>query len=540
MEEKTLVILLGNARGGEQTWESMYKNLLEPYNADLALLFGKTEDKSSSLYDRAKHIWEMPEYEDWGDYYKKYCKTDTWEKITKKYPNDGVMGGVKNIHGSGSIIFAFRHFLKNNKKNILETYDRIILTRADHFYVAKHPVLDNNFIWIVEGEDYEGITDRHHIFHSKYIDEMLGVLEFFDDPKTFEKLPNFVNPEAILRLMFIENNVFDKIRRFSRVQFIVGLNNEQTRWTKAVIPLPGNKNMYIKYVGEYNQAIRNLGGNYIPENYFYKTPREIFIPRDEMIVISELVDFAIQNGYKKLHKRDDFIHKIHFRRHPYWIYFGDGSINKQCSDVIHDNVKKVFATNVIYHENEKIIPHPLGIQGKMILFDEPINRTENEINIHDICYDKTIMINLKKRSKKDKNLAYLNFGMHSNPIRKKVYDMYHDKNWVTSTEYKVDSHEDFKNNIRNIYDHKFVFSPQGYGPDCHRTWECIYMGTIPIVEINPLYKTFPELPILFIRSWEDELQPEFLEKQYREIINKKYDYRFCTMSYWKDMFIKNK
>ena len=38
---KTLVILLGTARGGEETWNSMYKNLIEPYSADLALLFGK-------------------------------------------------------------------------------------------------------------------------------------------------------------------------------------------------------------------------------------------------------------------------------------------------------------------------------------------------------------------------------------------------------------------------------------------------------------------------------------------------------------------
>jgi hypothetical protein len=35
----TLVVLLGNARGGEKTWHSMYKNVLNPLNADLALLF---------------------------------------------------------------------------------------------------------------------------------------------------------------------------------------------------------------------------------------------------------------------------------------------------------------------------------------------------------------------------------------------------------------------------------------------------------------------------------------------------------------------
>ena len=36
----TLVCLLGNARGGSSTWDSLYKNLLEPNRADLALLLG--------------------------------------------------------------------------------------------------------------------------------------------------------------------------------------------------------------------------------------------------------------------------------------------------------------------------------------------------------------------------------------------------------------------------------------------------------------------------------------------------------------------
>ena len=49
MSTKTLIILLGSARGGEETWKSMYKYLLEPLSADLALLFGKTSDKSFTL-----------------------------------------------------------------------------------------------------------------------------------------------------------------------------------------------------------------------------------------------------------------------------------------------------------------------------------------------------------------------------------------------------------------------------------------------------------------------------------------------------------
>ena len=67
---KTLVILIGNARGGEETWQSMYKYLLDPFSADLALLFGKTNNKSSSLYKKAKYLWEIEEYSNWRKYYE--------------------------------------------------------------------------------------------------------------------------------------------------------------------------------------------------------------------------------------------------------------------------------------------------------------------------------------------------------------------------------------------------------------------------------------------------------------------------------------
>lgn len=48
---------------------------------------------------------------------------------------------------------------------------------------------------------------------------------------------------------------------------------------------------------------------------------------------------------------------------------------------------------------------------------------------------------------------------------------------------------------------KFVVSPPGNGPDCHRTWEAMYAGAVPIV----LLKSWPfahlKLPVLAVRGW---------------------------------------
>jgi hypothetical protein len=48
----------------------MYANLLDPLNADLALLFGRRADHSASLYERATYVWEVEEPADWGDHYR--------------------------------------------------------------------------------------------------------------------------------------------------------------------------------------------------------------------------------------------------------------------------------------------------------------------------------------------------------------------------------------------------------------------------------------------------------------------------------------
>ena len=54
-----------------------------------------------------------------------------------------------------------------------------------------------------------------------------------------------------------------------------------------------------------------------------------------------------------------------------------------------------------------------------------------------------------------------------------------------------------------ILNSKFVISPPGNGPDCHRTWEAIYLGAVPIV----LQKYWPfghmNLPVLVVNDWFD-------------------------------------
>lgn len=68
----------------------------------------------------------------------------------------------------------------------------------------------------------------------------------------------------------------------------------------------------------------------------------------------------------------------------------------------------------------------------------------------------------------------------------------------------------------------FEVCPRGHGLDCFRTWECLFLGTIPIVKSSPLDRLYAQekLPVVIVESyreidaqrlrrWQAELQQRF-------------------------------
>jgi len=56
---------------------------------------------------------------------------------------------------------------------------------------------------------------------------------------------------------------------------------------------------------------------------------------------------------------------------------------------------------------------------------------------------------------------------------------------------------------RNQSNYVFVLSPEGGGMDCHRTWEALALGCIPIVKRNAFSDLFRHLPVLIVDDWRD-------------------------------------
>ena len=83
----------------------------------------------------------------------------------------------------------------------------------------------------------------------------------------------------------------------------------------------------------------------------------------------------------------------------------------------------------------------------------------------------------------------------------------------------------------------FVLSPAGGGIDCHRTWEAILLGCIPIVKrFNvPHDKVYDDLPILVVNNWSD-ISETLLKNTIEDFKTKTFNYDKLKLSYWTKIF----
>jgi hypothetical protein len=83
----------------------------------------------------------------------------------------------------------------------------------------------------------------------------------------------------------------------------------------------------------------------------------------------------------------------------------------------------------------------------------------------------------------------------------------------------------------------FVLSPAGGGIDCHRTWEAILLGCIPIVKrFNvPHDKVYDDLPILVVNNWSD-ISEILLKNTIQDFKTKIFNYDKLKLSYWTKLF----
>ncbi len=124
-------------------------------------------------------------------------------------------------------------------------------------------------------------------------------------------------------------------------------------------------------------------------------------------------------------------------------------------------------------------------------------------------------------------LVYMNMTIRCNPKeRGAALNTLREKEFCQFSKRKP-----FPQYIKELSQFRFVVSPHGIGIDCHRTWEAMLVGTIPIVRRSSIVELFDDLPVLIIDSW-DELTRELLEEKFEEITSKSYNLKKLYADYW--------
>lgn len=174
-----------------------------------------------------------------------------------------------------------------------------------------------------------------------------------------------------------------------------------------------------------------------------------------------------------------------------------------------------FAQNVEM-EHPKLHPIPIGLANKMW--------NHGNVSILEVCRPQIGTVLREK-------LLYMNFTIGTNVSeRRKAYSCFATKKFCFSSRAKP-----WKEYLQDLLSVRFVLSPRGNGLDCHRTWEALYMGAIPIVKESHMDSVFEGLPVLIIKNWE-HLTEEYLQNAYQVMMQKVYSTDKLYAAYWKSLF----
>lgn len=66
---------------------------------------------------------------------------------------------------------------------------------------------------------------------------------------------------------------------------------------------------------------------------------------------------------------------------------------------------------------------------------------------------------------------------------------------------QTESNLSYQSYLNELSQYKFCLSPPGNGIDCHRHWEALMVGTIPIILRSPLDQVFDDLPVLLVDNY---------------------------------------
>jgi len=199
--------------------------------------------------------------------------------------------------------------------------------------------------------------------------------------------------------------------------------------------------------------------------------------------------------------------------------FSDACCTNEMARRLPDNVRMWFSNNVVTY-NPRVTAVPIGI------------RTSPK-------GEELLRKAIDRGRLPERNLVYMNFWRKiprpRNP-RRGLYEMFGETPWIT-VEGGFD-HVPMEYFYEQISSHPYILSPAGAGPDCHRHWESIILGSIPIVLKSSATKVLDGLPCLQVNVWSDVTEKRLIE-EYPKLLErfKSNNMERVWFEYWKERIL---
>jgi hypothetical protein len=202
--------------------------------------------------------------------------------------------------------------------------------------------------------------------------------------------------------------------------------------------------------------------------------------------------------------------------------FSDACCTDQMAEKLPSNIRMWFSNNVMTL-NPRVTAVPIGLRTSM-------------------DGEKILKEAIQKGRQPQKNLVYMNFYRRirsGNNPRRGMYEQFTPKPWIT-TEGGFE-HVPMEQFYKQIASHPYVLSPPGAGPDCHRHWESIILGSIPIVLRSNATRILDDLPCLQVNTWAEVTEETLIEElpRLQQRFNNTEALKKCYFEYWKERILKS-
>ena len=215
---------------------------------------------------------------------------------------------------------------------------------------------------------------------------------------------------------------------------------------------------------------------------------------------------------------DKFFKEIHPKINNRYILIqhnGDLPVDEHVAKYIDDKIIKFYA-QCVFIAHEKIIPIPIGIANKH----------------HGIEISPELNVGALVKSSAKKPRIFYHFSIQTNPSERGPALEYFKSHSAMDTIEKFIPYRSYK---KLLSSYCFTASPAGNALGSHRTWEALYLKTIPIVKrtVDAEYCASLGLPLWIVENWHElgKFSESELRIKYEEMMSSA-NFEAIFMDFW--------